>query len=222
MGKRRKPKRTESAMRPLTKGMPEGASRQQRRREERRQEKQTRRGWPGLRFLTLFWRRALAGTAAVALVLGLAADMASLQAHISVSAGDTQDQSNPFATVFTVSNTGPIAAYNVEVDCGIGEINSGGKSTEPTPDWRTTRYSYKSRLDFGRNSRLGTLQPGDSSQSRGFCDFDARAVRYADIALVVSYRPKFWPWRREQTMRFVTQAKTGSGEMWVQVPVAPE
>jgi len=67
------------------------------------------------------------------LLIGIASSVYSLRARVSVSTGEVLNPLNPFNTILTVSNDGPLPISDVSIHCGMS-IAIPQKSPTPIPD----------------------------------------------------------------------------------------
>jgi len=160
--------------------------------------------------------RVVGGVLIIATLLGGVSAILSFQSHVTVAAGESLDPTAAFATKFTVSNSWSLNEYDIEVACGLGEIITGKPNSKPTPNWRSSTFSYDSQLHYVPND-VKKLEPGESVQETDLCAVEGQ-MAYADIAAVVSFRPAFWPWRRTQRFRFVTETARDGHLTWSEKP----
>lgn len=123
------------------------------------------------------------------------------------------DSNNRFSVSFDISNNGYIPIEDCTVLLGIGQIQFNNFTqydplSIPTfatriviSDWQNHRLNMDDRI---------TLTPADIFKGD---------VKYADIAIIVSYKPWFLPFRREKMFRFVTLKQADNLTYWRSWPV---
>jgi hypothetical protein len=140
----------------------------------------------------------------------------SLWPSIIVDIGESLDPLDPFATTFAVLNNGLLTIYDVQFTCGLGEISTDALA--PISDPSEVRYSYESRLSNPK-AVAKLIRPGQKATSLRFCPFATKGnLKYADVALVIQFGPKFWPFRQERIFRFVTAQHKDGRLIWQQQP----
>lgn len=70
---------------------------------------------------------------------------------ISVSVTDSLDASNPFASIFTLTNDGALPIHDVATKCGAIKFEAGKYSMNSSPD---------AGIVFGQDSKAEILPPG--------------------------------------------------------------
>jgi hypothetical protein len=217
-GKRKGKKRPSTAINVATTGATGRESQQQSRQRERSRQKVAPTRPFAQRFLARTWQRFVALIVVLSAVAGLASAWLSFQARVSVTTADTLDPSVPFSTEFTVTNAGPLPIYDTDIRCTLGDVLTGPKAI-PTPNWRSSVSYFTSDLSNPQAGKIGTLQAGESTQDSEFCAINHRSTIYADVAITVVFRPKFWPWLLRERFRFVTVRNPDGHLMWSAKPL---
>ena len=219
MGKRRRKKQNADA---VTKAPNARAARQERKRleiEQRRLQAEIELAKVRTRN---FWRKIGAGVVGIPTLLGMASAILSFQAHVSVAATDTLDLRHPFATRFSVTNTWNLPIYDVRVACGISYVIVDTPSSNPTPDWRSSTSDSATPLIYKPNAFINELKPGEGPVNESYCPFRRQqSLAYADITFFIRFRPKFWPFSREERFRFVTEKASDGRLVWGEKPLYP-
>ena len=122
------------------------------------------------------------------------------------------DIKNPFSVSFDISNSGYIPLEDCTALLGVGEIANG-------PDARLNPSfipSFKSRfvMPSWKNHDLGE----DERFTIVLTDLISKATA-ADIAIIVTYKPWFLPWKREKAFRFITQEQSNGQLYWRSWPM---
>jgi hypothetical protein len=154
------------------------------------------------------WRSILAS----ATLIGGFAAVVTFLPRISIVASDSADPSNPFSASFTIKNTNIVPLSDVSASLGIGQVETTG--AHPDPQFIP---SFESRLimpvwqhhDVSMDEGF-TITPGDLFK---FPNPNV-SVSFADIAIVVEYKPWFMPFHREKVFRFVTHQQTNGRLYW--------
>jgi hypothetical protein len=117
------------------------------------------------------------------------------------------DPTSPFSERFKVSNDGFFSIYDVQVRCIIlnAAVTRGGGVENTT----VTNYGIDRKV----------LEAADSTTVD--CALD-RFVRFpidkyvsADIEIVISFKPSWYPWHKQKTARFSGQLDTQGNVRWV-------
>ena len=121
------------------------------------------------------------------------------------------DQKDQFSVSFDITNSGYIPLADCTASLGVGQITSKGAHLDPM-----FIPTFKSRLVMTawQHHRLGmderfTIVLSDA----------VRPVESADIAIIVSYKPWFFPIYREKIFRFVTFKQTDGHQYWRSWPI---
>mgnify|MGYP001606538882 CR=1 FL=1 len=141
--------------------------------------------------LSWFWKLIVG----VSVILGIIVSLLSFASNISVSTSQSLDPKDPLSMPFVITNNGPLPIHNVEILFGIN------KMTTPPPMNQTIL-----------NLNLGYAKPPipvlKAHETMTFwCPpiFKFRyPINFADISVLVSYRPNFLFWRKTVPYRFVT------------------
>lgn len=132
----------------------------------------------------------------VSVILGIIVSLLSLAPNISVSTSQSLDPKDPLSTPFIITNNGPLPIHNVEILFGIN------KMTTPPPMNQTI-----STLSLGyAKPPIPVLKAHETMTF--WCPpvfkFSRDPINFADISVLVSYRPDFFFWRKTAPYRFVT------------------
>ena len=164
---------------------------------------------------TKWWtplRRIIAGGAAT--IAFLAAALALLP-RVSIEQALAPDVSTGSWGTFEIANTGYIPLTDTRTSMGICFI--GGAITEP-PNY-VCHGPLKSRSHF-----MPWDHPWLGIDEKFTIGLDKLIQfppgRYADISLIVSYKPWFLPWRMEKEVKFVTMLARDGREYWSARPAS--
>jgi hypothetical protein len=125
------------------------------------------------------------------------------------------DTSNAMSISFDISNQSFIPLDRVVIGLGIGQIVSFG-NRKPTPGW-IPDPSYRGRLVFDEWSARQIAM--DERFTINLTSVLRGPIAYADIAIVVNYRPWIMPVNRQKAFRFVTYKETDGSTHWRSWPV---
>lgn len=154
------------------------------------------------------WRDLLRSLVAISkkawTLLGVAAVLVTLTSvmgllpKISVSLPPPLDPSKPLSQPFTITNEGYFALNNVGMSCAIRYIR------DPACVSIKGAQDYSSRIQEHEFERIApVLEPGEKYTK--LCPIqDGCQIKQADIAVVVSFRPAWFPFFREKLFRFRT------------------
>lgn len=167
-------------------------------------------------------RRSFHPVRAAVTILGVIASVIALLALLPrplVTPSDPVDPNNVFSAAFTIANTNFVPLDDVNVLLGVGEIVPSGASPalRPTPGFIP---DFTSRLAFGAWQHH-VLEMDDRytvSLADSF-DFGKTGPRWADIAIIVSYKPWILPFHREKAFRFITRKQTNGQLYWFRCPL---
>lgn len=123
---------------------------------------------------------------------------------VSSPTGPT-DPANSFSVSYDVSNAAFVPLRDVSASLAVGQITGTGAKLTPqfipsfesrftNPEWQGHNLGMDERFTINLESMF-------------------RQVGYADIAIVVSYKPWVLPFKREKIFRFVT-FKHPNGEIY--------
>lgn len=185
------------------------SARTRRRRSKAAKQKREQRPKPKLWHSRKFWLLVLK---VVLSVLALMGTLFTIDAYVSyrlsVASVTVLDPTNPFRTNFTISNDGYMAVRNVSVQCHVPSAFYEGQSiTRDTdvlspPLVESLAPGSKITMPCGYNSFIGFENP----------------LIKADMTLTMSYEPKYLPFRKSKSFRFVT-AKDSEGHFhWLEQP----
>lgn len=148
--------------------------------------------------------------------IGAVATLTSLSffwPSVSVEMTELLDPSNALSAPIEVTNDGNLSLHSVTIACAIQSIEFGVNNS----------FKYGA---FTARRAVDVIDKGESVTTT--CDLlrsgaPRRAnpqLRSADIAVVVSFRPSFWPALTEITRRFSTVADSSGKLRWIRKAVA--
>jgi hypothetical protein len=153
---------------------------------------------------------------ALATLLGGFAALVTFLPRISVSPSDPVDPANPFSSSFTITNANIVPLREVTALLGIGQIATEPAQNRPNfvptftsrltmPNWKDHVLSMDEKFTITLADAFG-LPPG---------------VRLSggDIAIVITYKPWFLPFRREKVFRFITHRQSNGILYWYSQPL---
>jgi len=141
-------------------------------------------------------------------ILGIASAIVNLLPKLSVSPSSSVDPHAAFGTIFNLKNDGIIGVHDVTFSFCPGTVY------EPT----TNTGVIGGKMAIG-NWRADDLAPGDSVGlpfEQTYLGFPNAQV---DAVFVISFRPGWWPWTREQRFRFTSERSTDGTWQWKEMPV---
>lgn len=134
-----------------------------------------------------------------ALIFGIYAGGLSLLPKIGISAASSLNPNNPFATPFIIKNDGLLWIKNIQYFCGLYQLKYVDGSIAERHAQGDVRFTHPS---------LASPKIKANVSATVFCDFGELGshgpITSGDIAIIVSYRPAFVFWQREQRQRFST------------------
>lgn len=131
--------------------------------------------------------------------------------RLSVSVENALDPKNIFSTPFIISNDGYVSLYDVQIELGVGEMNSKNDRSlnkEPT---------FNSKLRFP-NSTAKELMPTEKLTYK--VPINSKSIKIADVAISISYRPEWGIWRKEDRFRFQTSRASDGQLYWMPNPLS--
>ena len=158
-------------------------------------------------------------TALLPMVLGLCTILGGIAAAVVflprpiVSAPSVPlDQNDIFSVSFDIINGGYVPLEDSGILLGVGQIGTRGAriNSSFTP-------TFESRLAYApwQHHRLGM----DEKFTIVLTDAIKGQIDFADIAIIVSYKPWFFPIRREKVYRFVSIRQTDGHSYWRSWPI---
>jgi hypothetical protein len=126
-------------------------------------------------------------------LVGVAIALVTSLPRISVSVSDPVDQSNPFSASFTIRNDSVIPLKDVRLFVGLGQIDPIGSSqihhAIPTFESRFGIPQWQDSRSLGIDEQQ-TVTLDDLSKN------NVVPIVFADIAVIVIYKPWFMPFHR--------------------------
>jgi len=158
-----------------------------------------------------YWRRSFKFVYAILTLLSITASLIVFLPRVVVNPPSVPvDSSNVLSVSFDVVNAGFIPLEDVQASVGLGQVSRTvplERNLIPTFDSRIARMGTRiNRL--GQDERF-TLVGSDYFGM----------IRYADIAIVVTYRPWFIPFSRTKTFRFFTSPRVNGQSYWQSWPL---
>ena len=143
---------------------------------------------------------------------GIAAAVIFLPRPIVSAPSVPLDQNDIFSVSFDIINGGYVPLEDSCILLGVGQIGTRGAQINSsfTP-------TFESRLAFApwQHHRLGM----DDKFTIVLTDAIKGQIDFADIAIIVSYKPWFLPIRREKTYRFVSIRQADGRSYWRSWPI---
>jgi hypothetical protein len=122
------------------------------------------------------------------------------------------DTGNALSVSFDVSNLSVVPLLDVDVLVGIGQIVATGGSRN-----RNFRPSFCTRFFIPEWQHHNLYL--DDRFTINTADLFPANIAYADIAIVVTYKPWIIPLRREKLFRFVTRRENNGSVRWRSQPI---
>lgn len=142
-------------------------------------------------------------------IIGFVSSLMFFASRITVSSLNSLDPSDPFSTPFSISNDGAFSIYNVEFRCHFKDVSfpRGG--------------GFKGFSVQDDSPPIAVIEAGEKATTK--CVIFAPNISIGsqgDIYVVVSYQPKFLPYRKEKLFRFIMKQGSDKQWYWFQQPVA--
>ncbi|MDQ3714403.1 MAG: hypothetical protein M3388_19610 [Acidobacteriota bacterium] len=147
----------------------------------------------------------------VALLVGLVSSLLVFASRVSVSSSSPLNPSDPFSTPFYVSNDGLFAIYDVTFYCNFRDVTffEGG--------------SISGISVRGSDPLIPSIEASERATTKCLLTYpDANRNDHGDIVVVVSYKPKFLPYRKERKFRFVMEQGSDKQWRWQPEPVSKQ
>jgi hypothetical protein len=129
------------------------------------------------------------------------------------SSGVALDPNNPAFTPFVVQNLGYLAIYNVTVKCSVKHLKLSGDINVVGLGDYTNRFSDPKHV-------ASVIAPGEEyTILLPLTGLEHNQIENADIAIVLSFKPRWLPWQREMLHRFVTTQSKDGQWYWFQQPI---
>ncbi len=142
---------------------------------------------------------------AISSILALIVVIYSLIPKVSIIPTSPLNPQSSFSFLFAVKNEGLLPIDNVWFYCRIREAKRAD-------GWTVVSDTLTRRAKVP----VPILAAGEATST--FCEFPmktATRIVYADIEVVTSYKPKYWPWDKETSLRFVTVKKSDGSIFWI-------
>lgn len=136
--------------------------------------------------------------------LGLIITLYNFSTRIDVSPGNPLKPLDPFSTPFTVKNESLFDIYNVLFSYEIRHAYSTKSHSQAT----NVGVSHKT-------PPIKVIKPGESTTVFPSLPIFKTASTYADIEIVVFYRPKWLFWKKHKGFHFVTVKKADDTFCWI-------
>jgi hypothetical protein len=143
----------------------------------------------------------------IATIVGLVVALLAFLPRVTVTPSDPVNSSNPFSAAFTIQDTGVVTLNDVSTYVGLGQILTNGAKVDqivPTFGSRLTMTPAWQNHTLPMDATL-TITPMDVFVR--IPAFPVRQTTFADIAVVIKYKPWIMPFHREKVFRFVTIRK---------------
>jgi len=183
------------------------SARQQRRREaiEGRRRRQLKPRGRRKRFLKIALSVAI-GTLGV---VGSGISIYSLlSTRVPVSPSSPLRPQDPLSTMFTISNEGTLAIYDVHASCHVNILRGVNSLT------------IAGVGGSGGSNEAEEIEPGDKITLPCFQRTVVSTQQWTegDVDITVSYRPSFYPWHQERKIKFRGERGADGGLHWFQQP----
>ncbi|MFA6008662.1 MAG: hypothetical protein WC799_01665 [Desulfobacteraceae bacterium] len=138
-------------------------------------------------------------------ILGSCATLYGLRPQPMVVSTVSLNEENPFDSQFSIINNGSLDMQDTRFICFLKNIE-------------TQVFSIHNGI--APIVKFQKISAGDTVTLPSFkAQLSASIIKGADIAIVVKYRPSFYPWRLKRVFRLVTLKAQPQGFKWVQQPV---
>ncbi len=160
-------------------------------------------------------KKALSALSGAMTLIGFIVAVITFYPRPTVTQSDPVDPSNPFSASFTITNNTFIPLEHVTAFLGIGQIESEPAAAIPNfhPNFSThlVKTNDWENHYLGRDERFAITPSDIFSKGSG-------KISFADVAIGITYKPWFLPWKMEKMFRFVTH-KQPNGLYWYSFPL---
>ncbi len=134
--------------------------------------------------------------------------------RVFVYSGPSLDPNNPAQALFTIRNQGNLAIYDIKISNSMRYLELPGVATVIGLGDYTNRFSDPKHV-------ASVLKPGQEfTVPLALSGIKGNKFGNADIAIVVPFKLKLWPWKQETLHRFVSiQGKDGQW-YWLPQPIS--
>ena len=152
-----------------------------------------------------FGKQVWSGVGVVAILLGLLQGVFWLLPEVSVNP-ESPLNPDPFSAPFVVQNSGQFSVHNVDVSCYTNTVVIPGQ-----------RMSERNLVWSNGMPPLPQLEPGEKTTihcaREGAVEYSS-PITYADVSLIISYRPSFAWFSRSKQIRFQTRPQSDGRLRW--------
>jgi hypothetical protein len=147
----------------------------------------------------------------VVYVLGICATLIGIWSaypKLAVAPGDVWNNKDPLSIPLTISNNGQFEIYSAHLRCQVDYV------------WNTTESMGFSSLNLVEPDDLPIGELAGGGYTTTFCNNPLRIMGPGDqlaaqVVLVISFRPSFWPWRIERNF-YLRGTSDGNGKVrWI-------
>jgi hypothetical protein len=163
---------------------------------------------------TIFFAMARVGWKIFGIAAVVVGFLAILYPKISVSPATSLDMKNPLLTPFIISNDGNIPINNVRFKLGVQKISwKDGKKITLEPNF--------SSHFLNPNDTVSELLPAEKYSVLSPLTLEGKdVVEFADIAIIVEFKPFILPIKMTRTFRFITTKSSDNKLYWYPQPVS--
>ena len=133
--------------------------------------------------------------------------------RVFVQPGVVLDPNNPAFTPFIIHNQGYLAIYDVKVKNSFKYLKLQGDITVVGLGDYSNRFSDPKHV-------ASVIAPGEQySVLLSLSGMKHNKIENADIAILLTFKPKWLPWRRETKHRFVSSQSKDGQWYWFPQPI---
>jgi hypothetical protein len=130
-----------------------------------------------------------------------------------LSSGVALDPNNPAFSPFFVQNQGYLAIYDVNVSCSVKYLKLPGDIHVVGIGDYTNRFSDPKQV-------ASVIAPGEQyTILLPLTGMKHNKIEDSDIAIVLSFKPQWLPWRRKTIHRFISTRSKDGQWYWFQQPI---
>jgi hypothetical protein len=152
------------------------------------------------RTISKSWKIVAGAITLTATSLGVATGYLSLVPKISVSQNQPLDPANLFSAPFIVSNDGPLGINDVQILCGLKDVQAGPGG-------------IKNIILTSPGLHVDGMETGERATFPCGPQINVKPLTSADVVFTVRFRPDFVPWHTTRYFRFVSE-KSGEQLFW--------
>ena len=143
-------------------------------------------------------------------MLGAVATWNSLGFDVSIEPYESLRPSDPFETLFVITNQSSYAINDLRYNCAYVGVKAGDRKLSK---FIRVDASNEDLLPPHAKRSLNCSMPAIQQLTPGVSQLITEAVLQVDV----SYRPSFWPWRKTGGARFFLQRNDSGKSVWLPI-----